>query len=276
MATKRCEICNKDIKVAGFKKHELTAIHQKNKASEIVELPENKNTLRVVANGIKHFEHIEGFVEPQMLYDMLREKGLKDSSIHTTISMGYLRQRGTTFTKAQVNKYIVFLKDLKGEFMSEALDNNQDELPNLAELVNADIPGRIKLYVMMPLRAESWANTAITTEEEEGKNTINPETGMVTLYNGKTSEYDKFSLPENIVEFIRARPDMHNKPLTSTTRTFNRELHKYTNSCSQLIRRAFAEQTKDKMKASRILQHSDSTHRGTYIRQHAELSPKAQ
>lgn len=261
-----CEECNKDYLSTSIGSHRKTALHLSNVGKAIKE-PTNENTAKIVNNGKKYFEDIKDYVEPQILYNLLKEQNLADSTIELNIRMGYLRDRARDFTKKQVNTYNIFLRDLKDKINTEALDNNSDILPILENFKNNDmVPARIRLYLYLPFRVDSWANTTITDSEEEGRNTINYKTGKVSLYNGKTSSHDEFMIDEETRNFLTKHPELYNESLTSTVRTFNRELHKYINSNSILIRRAFAEQTPNRIYGARVLQHSASTHRGLYIR----------
>ena len=275
-ATYHCEICNTSVAARGKVQHLSTKKHATNATNfnkmKGKGVPTNPNTLKTYNNAAKYFDDITEYMPPEDAYGHVKSQNpdLKDSSIHTIIRMGYFRDNINKWDSAKINAYTVYLADLKDSFISEQFDKETEaeELPDIKKIFhNESTPLAVKLYTMLPLRVDSFNNLRITTNPLPEQNNINPETGSITLFNGKTNKYDTFKLAPNVIKFIDSNTKaLENKPLISSVRSFQRTLLDKYGTNTQLIRRAYAETVKPKTYAARVLQHSNTTHRGHYIR----------
>jgi hypothetical protein len=261
-----CDSCNVDISRSGLSRHVKTQKHISKSAPGNIAANPAPSTEKSRDNAKKHIDKLLSMNKnptPEEMYKFLQGEKLANSTIHKTIRQGYLVHYHKELDRKTINKYEVFLRDLKDDIQRES-DNKDIDVPTIAHLLKSPkLPGWIRLYLHMPLRIESFTKLKILKNgTDEEINHINLSTGKLHTYKNKMNDYDEIKLTP---ETLAIASEIMGEKIPQL-RTATRHLQSYTGTNSQLIRRAFAEQTPDKVYAARLLGHTYNTHLGTYIR----------
>ena len=275
MTTVKCEVCDVEILKSNLVRHQKSLNHIKKSQPKIKADPKPNTIIkreqshRVVDSVLQQHPNINIEELTQKLEERYAPK-----TIEVYLRLGYFMRYSNLWDKKTLRKNSLFLKDYQDKIAS--LDDEKEfiEIDITRILKDEKIPILIRLYMHMPIRAQMYADLLLfdTKQADEfDQSYIDMSTKTLYIINGKSVDYDVVKL-DNATKNILDNPffDKYinkNISLYNNVKAFQRELQKYTNTNTFVIRKNYANQyTGSDKYASRILSHRLTTHRGYYQR----------
>jgi hypothetical protein len=219
-------------------------------------------------------KHNLNFYDVEKIYCIMKEK-YADNTIINYIKYGILSNTEIFKNQESQNtneykKIQVFLRNLKDKKIRERIDNDKKEVYKSLESVEPDIGDEkiINLYKLLPLRVSEFVRLKYVTVENDNTdfNYIVLDSNKLILHNTKSIVYDEVKLLPNVMDYVKNNFVIDSLIYDKTERTLQRTLKKY-NITSQMLRKMYANDEKDTIMASRILNHKYSTHVSVYKNQ---------
>lgn len=266
-----CKDCGRDITYKNWARHVNSMAHKKSIASSRISKDPAKATIKQRENSeivIDSIMKANPNIDIEGIFNIMKENYAL-ATIENYLRLGYLRVYHDKLSKKELARAEVFMRDIKDSIADEQDAKERVKPYNTFEIIKTDIPDIVKLYIIMPLRSESFCKIKLWStarSDDDEQNYINTTTHELFTYNNKTTAFEHIKLDIHTRNILKNFTDMidTNTQICSNSKNLQRLLDKYLNVNTYDVRRVYAIDYPKHTYASRVLGHKITTHRGLY------------